>query len=360
MPDELPKDLLFCAPLIAAMPDPALLVGADRRIVMVNAAARELFNAPLVGASALLYLRQPEVAEALEQALAGMAMGNPPPQPLEARMIQTGASQDVVLRVRIAPLTDGLGHRAMLITLRDISQIEGASQQRRDFVANVSHEMRSPLTVLSGFIETLKGPARNDPEARTRFLDIMEAEANRMTRLVSDLLSLSRVEADERVRPRDPLSASKVLHDTLAALRPQIADAGLEVSLADLPDAPLIPGDRDQLQQVFHNLIENAIKYGGAGGRIEITVSHEEAPPGIGGPALRIAVRDFGEGIDAIHLPRLTERFYRADAHRARAKGGTGLGLAIVKHIVNRHRGRLSIRSTLGEGSCFSVLLPLQ
>lgn len=354
-----PDDLRRCAPLLDALGDPTLLVGAGRRVLLANPAARELFGAPMLGESVLSYIRQPEPAAALEQGFAALASGRMPATPIEARMIQSDASRENMLRVSVTPLPPQSGFSALLVTLHDISHIEAAEQQRRDFVANVSHELRSPLTVLSGFIETLKGPARDDPDATANFLEIMEREAQRMTRLVSDLLSLSRVESEERVRPRAQVSLSEVLRATLAALRPQIEEAGIAVDFCDLPDAPMIAGDRDQLVQVFHNLVENAVKYGGSGGRVDIALERLERAPGLNGPVLRVEVRDHGDGIDPIHLPRLTERFYRVDGHRSRAMGGTGLGLAIVKHIVNRHRGRFTIRSTRGEGSTFTVTLPL-
>jgi len=352
-------DLTHCGSLLDALPDPALLVGPDRRILLANPAARELFSAPLVGSSALSYIRQPEPAAALEKGLAALSEPPTASAPAEARMIQTTPTRETVLRVTVAPVVATGGLAAVLVTLRDISQVEHAEEQRRDFVANVSHEMRSPLTVLAGFIETLKGPAKGDPVATASFLDIMEREAQRMSRLVSDLLSLSRVEAEERVRPRAQVSLSEVVRATLAALRPQIEEAGITVDFRDLPDAPAIPGDRDQLVQVFHNLVENAMKYGASGGRIEIEIERQEQSPGFPGPVMKVRIRDFGDGIDALHLPRLTERFYRVDGHRSRTMGGTGLGLAIVKHIINRHRGRLSIRSTRGEGSTFAVVLPV-
>lgn len=356
---SLPLEFRHCSALLDAMPDPAMLVAADRRILLANPAARELFAAPLIGTSVTSYLRQPEAAAAVDKALAALDAEQIATTPFEARMLQTTPTRETVLRMLVTPLAQELGLRSVFVTLRDISHVEEAEQQRRDFVANVSHEMRSPLTVLTGFIETLKGPARNDPVASAQFLDIMEREAQRMARLVSDLLSLSRVESEEKVRPRSTVSMSEVLRATLAALRPQIEDAGLSVEFTDLPEAPQIPGDRDQLVQVFHNLIENALKYGAAGGRIDVTLERVETLPGLPVPALKVSVRDHGDGIDPIHLPRLTERFYRIDGHRSRAMGGTGLGLAIVKHIVNRHRGRLSIRSTRGEGSTFSVALPI-
>ncbi len=209
-----------------------------------------------------------------------------------------------------------------------------------------------------GFIETLLGAARQDPGAQERFLRIMEQEAARMNRLVRDLLSLSRVESEERVRPTKVVDVRDLLVSVVSALR-RIADAQNVRLTLKLPDAPLrLPGDRDQLFQVFANLVENAIKYGGTDREVVIAASDSERDPVLRAPAIRIAIKDQGAGIDAIHIPRLTERFYRIDTHRSRELGGTGLGLAIVKHIVNRHRGRLRIESVQGHGSTFSVILP--
>jgi two-component system phosphate regulon sensor histidine kinase PhoR len=211
-----------------------------------------------------------------------------------------------------------------------------------------------------GFIETMRGPARDDAAARDRFLAIMEGEAGRMNRLVGDLLSLSRVEDDERVRPRDDVDLIGVLASVLRTLRQLADEAGVAVEQRFAEEPLMLVGDQDQLMQVFTNIIENAIKYGASGKRIVIEVERIERDPAMRGPSARVHVRDFGPGIDDIHLPRLTERFYRADSHRSRALGGTGLGLAIVKHIVNRHRGRLQVESTLGEGSTFTVILPVR
>jgi two-component system, OmpR family, phosphate regulon sensor histidine kinase PhoR len=347
------------ASILEALPDPVLIVSPERRIEQANAAARDLFGPGIEGAQVFSCIRQPEATAALEQGFRALADAAAPSGPFEATKLMTTASTERTWQMQVSalrPEADAGGR--LVVALRDISHLEEAEQQRRDFVANVSHEMRSPLTVLVGFIETLRGPARDDPAARARFLDIMEREAQRMTRLVADLLSLSKVESDEKIRPRAPVSIAEVLRATLAALRPQIDAAGVAVTLDDAAAPEAIPGDRDQLVQVFHNLVENALKYGAGGARIEIAVTRIDQVPGLVGPALRIAVTDHGEGIDPIHIPRLTERFYRVDGHRSRQMGGTGLGLAIVKHIVNRHRGRLSIRSGRGQGSTFTVLLP--
>jgi two-component system, OmpR family, phosphate regulon sensor histidine kinase PhoR len=228
---------------------------------------------------------------------------------------------------------------------------------RVDFVANASHELRTPLATLSGFIETLKGPAAEDEPARARFLDIMEREAARMSRLIDDLLSLSRIELDKHVRPVMQLQLEGIIAEVgkTLAMRLEADDRHLIID-ERLPLPPVI-GDRDQILQVLHNLVSNALKYGHTG--TPITVRAAAEPESAGTPAVvRISVTDEGEGILPEHLPRLTERFYRVDSVRSRKMGGTGLGLAIVKHIVERHRGRMEISSQPGIGSCVSVTLP--
>lgn len=340
--------------LLEAFPEPALLVGGEKRILAANPAATEMLGRGIVGNSVFAVLRQPEAMEAL-----GRVLSNSATPEAEARMEHASASGETTYRLVVRRLSEKSGLNGALVTFIDISHIEEAEQMRRDFVANVSHELRSPLTVLSGFIETLRGAARNDAEARERFLVIMDQEAQRMNRLVDDLLSLSRVEVNERVRPRKEIELGSVLRATFAALRPQFEDNGISLQYDDGARAYTIAGDSDQLTQVFHNLVENAIKYGGSGGQIWVTMRQHDRMPGFSTPVISVEVRDQGEGIDPVHIPRLTERFYRVDTHRSREMGGTGLGLAIVKHIVNRHRGRLVIRSAPGEGSVFTVLLPI-
>ena len=333
--------------LISAFPEPVLLAGGDGVVMAANPAAVELMGTRITGAQLRAHLRQPQVMSMLDRVLSGADAES-------AKYVTNNASRETVWQVT-ARRMDG---RRIVVSLRDISDIETAEAQRRDFVANVSHELRSPLTVLAGFIETLQGPAGADAGARGEFLAIMAQQAERMTGLVADLLSLSRVEAVEKIRPRTPVAIDMVLKATLAALRPQIEQAALRVDLS-LPDhLPEVPGDYDQLVQVYHNLIENALHYGASGGRIEVTARIHDSQPGMDGAVLSVCVRDFGEGIDPIYIPRLTERFYRVDPARSRDSGGTGLGLAIVKHILGRHRGRLSIRSARGQGSTFETLLP--
>ena len=360
----MPEDSLLPIPTVAldamralidALPEPVLLVARSGVIQAANPAAAELFGPHIQGARVRAHLRQPEVAAMLEAAFAGI---DTPGRLHRASMVVTEPAAETTWQVTACALPPGAGFAGLVVSLHDTSHREAAEAQRRDFVANVSHELRSPLTVLTGFIETLQGPAAQDETARAEFLAIMAHEAERMTGLVQDLLSLSRVEASERIRPRDPVAIDAVLRATIAALRPQIDAAGLALDLSLPDDMPRIAGDHDQLVQVFHNLLENAVKYGGSGGRITLSAEMLRAVPGLDGPVLRICVTDYGDGVDPIYIPRLTERFYRVDRARSRDQGGTGLGLAIVKHILNRHRGRLVIRSRPGAGSTFEVLLP--
>jgi two-component system phosphate regulon sensor histidine kinase PhoR len=252
----------------------------------------------------------------------------------------------------------GLGERHVLVTFVDITAVEEAGQIRRDFVANVSHELRTPLTAFLGFVETLRGPARDDPAARDRFLAILAREASRMAQLVGDLLSLSRVEADERRRPTERVDLRALAGSVAATLEPLASQSGTEIQLR-LPVGPVMaPADPRQIRQVLTNLIDNAIKYGARGGPIEVALSEPAEQPELRRFGIRLSVTDHGPGIATHHIPRLTERFYRVDAHRSREVGGTGLGLAIVKHIVNRHRGRLRIETEVGKGSRFLVVLP--
>ncbi|WP_134679377.1 sensor histidine kinase [Paracoccus ravus] len=336
--------------LLTAVPVPMVVVDDEARLMGGNAAMEALLGPVEAGRPFVHLLRHPEINAALDSVLAGGG---------QARLNASMASRNgkVSCDVLVTPLVFA-GARAAGITLEDRSRDEETGQMRRDFVANVSHELRTPLTALMGFIETLRGPARNDPAAQDRFLGIMEREAGRMNRLIGELLSLSRVEQDERRRPVESIDLASLLRAVVTTLTPAAAAAGVRLEAAGITGQVMAPGDADQLMQVFHNLIENAMKYGGSGGVVRVGLERLEHEPVLRGPAWQISVEDEGEGIEHIHLPRLTERFYRVDTHRSREKGGTGLGLAIVKHIVNRHRGRLKIESERGKGSRFLVLLP--
>ncbi|GGH18004.1 histidine kinase [Cribrihabitans marinus] len=339
--------------ILAATPLPAILVGSDERIAGANAEAQALLGAALTGRHFAAILRQPPLVEAIERCIAERS-------PQTARHLSRDGAHDTTYEVHCRPLP-GLGAGqgdAVFVSFVDLTQMEQAGQMRRDFVANVSHELRTPLTALMGFIETLRGAARDDAKARDRFLGIMEAEANRMNRLVGDLLSLNRVESEERVRPAKRLDLGTLLSSALATLRPLADEAGVELNLTVGQDPVEVPGEPDQLRQVVVNLVENAIKYGGAGGSVDVALTVLDHDAAMRGPAARIEVTDHGPGIDPVHLPRLTERFYRVDSHRSREMGGTGLGLAIVKHILNRHRGRLRVDSAPSKGATFTVILP--
>lgn len=332
--------------LLGGLPLPVIVIAADERIVQANAPALALFGAAIVDRHHALSFRQPDVLRVISQAL---QRG----EPGRVRLSLAGPAQDTIYEVSVSPVPGGV-----LCAFEDRSAWEQMDQMRRDFVANVSHELRTPLTALLGFIETLRGPARNDAPARERFLTIMASEAERMNRLVRDLLHLSRVEAEERVLPGDEVDIAGLLRASVASLRPVAEAARVKIRVEGADQPLMIKADADQMTQVLTNLVENAVKYGSpAGAEVRVSLTLEQGPRG---RQLRMAVSDQGEGIDPFHIPRLTERFYRVDGHRSREKGGTGLGLAIVKHIVNRHRGRLLIESTKGKGSRFSVLLPYE
>ncbi|UYV39190.1 ATP-binding protein [Rhodobacteraceae bacterium D3-12] len=338
--------------LLDALVLPSILVARDERIVAVNEPGRALLGEAIIGRHHMTALRQPELLEAI-QSCADTA------KTCNARyLVRAEGGRDAIYLANCAWL-DLSDLQGVLVSFEDRSHLEHADQMRRDFVANVSHELRTPLTSLLGFIETLRGPARDDASVRMRFLDIMQSEAARMERLVSDLLSLSRVESEQRVRPTEDVDLAALSRSVLHSLAPVAKEGGVQF-VADVPDGEVIlPGDEDQLRQVLSNLLENAVKYGGAGGNVTLSLRTVDYDPSLRAPAVLLEVADEGAGMDPIHIPRLTERFYRVDSHRSREVGGTGLGLAIVKHIVTRHRGRLRIDSALGEGSRFSVLLPL-
>lgn len=336
--------------VLQAVPLPALTVDGTERISSANAEALTLLGQGIIGRNYVTMLRQPALVETVEAVLRDS-------QPRTSRYLSHDGVQETTFQVTARVMS---AHRVALLCFIDMTHLKQAGQMRRDFVANVSHELRTPLTALMGFIETMRGPARNDPQARDRFLDIMEGEAQRMNRLVGDLLSLSRVEDDERVRPRDEVDLLDVLDSVLRTLKPLADEAGVVLDRIAAEASIKVTGDQDQLMQVFTNLVENAIKYGGSGGKVSLRVEFMTRDPALRASGVRVKVIDYGPGIEDVHLPRLTERFYRADSHRSRALGGTGLGLAIVKHIINRHRGRLRVESEVGRGTTFTVILPLR
>jgi two-component system phosphate regulon sensor histidine kinase PhoR len=343
--------------VLGALPDPLILLDERRRILRANAAASELLGMRLVERDLAVAIRHPAVLAAADAVLRGEA----------SRIVEFDVTTPVErhLSARLAAMRPHTAEgAAAVLTLHDLTAAKRSEKLRADFVANASHELRTPLASLTGFIETLRGPAREDGAARGRFLAIMAEQAQRMARLVDDLLSLSRIEMNEHRPPTERVRIDQVLR-TVADLLEQRAQARDMRVVLDLPDGlPDVLGDPDELAQVFQNLLDNAIKYSRPGTAIEVTARPSSrflpgARPGEKPAALAVAVRDHGDGIAREHLPRLTERFYRVDAARSRELGGTGLGLAIVKHIVNHHRAVLDIDSELGEGSTFTVHLPL-
>jgi two-component system phosphate regulon sensor histidine kinase PhoR len=335
------------ADVIAALPMPVLVIGPEDRVRAVNPALEGIFGPDLVGKHYISALRQPSVVAAITMLRGGGDAST-------VRFSSRDGASDTIYRVTISAAGQDI-----VLSFDDQTASEDAGKMRRDFVANVSHELRTPLTALMGFIETLRGAARNDPKARDRFLEIMTNEAARMTRLVDDLLSLSRVEEDERVRPRENIDVPGLMASVIKGLEPQASAAAVSVTLYSEETEQMVPGDAGQLVQVFTNLVENAIKYGSSGEKVDVTIHAPAIDLRLRGEAVKISVQDHGDGIPNHHIARLTERFYRVDSHRSREVGGTGLGLAIVKHIVNRHRGRLLIESEVGEGTIFSVYLPI-
>lgn len=335
--------------MVDALPDPVIAVDRDDLVIHANQAAHDIFPALRHGRPIALATRSPEFADALAQAL-------------EDRMPRTvGLLERVPVERRldaaISPVA-GAGPElpAVLVVLHDISERDRLAQMRADFIAHASHELRTPLTALRGFIETLQGPAKNDAAGRERFLAIMAAEAMRMTRILDDLLSLARVEMRAHIAPTDHVDIAEVVSEVVKTLEPLAVAAKITVSIEKPPGGRLVRADRDEIMQVFINLVQNAIKYGRSGGVVQIRLTDVGRPDR---SAVAVAVVDNGPGIAEQHIPRLTERFYRVDDKSSREKGGTGLGLAIVKHILNRHQGVLKIESELGHGSKFTVELPL-
>jgi two-component system phosphate regulon sensor histidine kinase PhoR len=325
---------------IEALVDPALIV-AGETVLAANQAARQLLGERVIGRDLGMTVRHPALLDALATAREGMGVD---------REIGGIGPANTAWRLRVEP--DGEGRA--LILFDDVTQARATERMRVDFVANASHELRTPLATLAGFIETLQGPAAEDEPARQRFLGIMATEADRMSRLIDDLLSLSRIELDKYVRPADRLDLAGMIADVGRTLQVRLDADQRTLVIDEAADLPDVIADRDQVLQLLHNLISNALKYGHSG--TPITVS---ARPDPDGAHVRISVADVGEGIASEHLPRLTERFYRVDSQRSRTMGGTGLGLAIVKHIVERHRGRLEIESRQGQGTKVSFTLPV-
>lgn len=348
--------------ILDSLPDPIILIDRDRNVVRANLAAQTVLECKAPGEQITNSIRHPAVLDAIDRVLGGqdryvVEVSFPVPIARTLELHVTSVPPDSTDETET--------QRAVaVLVFHDMTAAVRAEKMRVDFVTNASHELRSPLTAILGFIETMIGPASDDTEARIRFLDIMRREAERMRRLIDDLLSLSRVEADEHVRPTTSVDIAGVLRSALDVLESRAKAQNMAIELDIRGDLPKIIGDPDQLIQVFRNLIENAIIHGNEGTSVQIDIAPETRLPDSSLGGVVVHVRDHGKGVPNEMIPRLTERFFRGDRARSGGNGvnprSTGLGLAIVKHIVNRHRGRMRIESELGVGSVFSIYLPAQ
>jgi two-component system phosphate regulon sensor histidine kinase PhoR len=351
---DLEDTMALNAAVLAGLPDPIILVDRHRRVLRLNPAAEALLGHDLSGRELALGIRNPNLLAAVDAVLEGGE------QEAVEFTIPGKVERALAARVLRLPASDQ-SRASVMIALYDLTGVKQSERMRADFVANVSHELRTPLTSLIGFIETLRGPAREDAEARERFLKIMEEQSHRMSRLVDDLLSLSRIELQEHTAPSSQSDIGQILRSVASTLELEAARRGMRIEIAAEGLPPVI-GERDELTQVFQNLLDNAVKYGEDNTVIRVS-ARRLAKDGagerrLGRAGLKVSVANEGEGIEREHIPRLTERFYRVDSRRSRRLGGTGLGLAIVKHIVNRHRGVLEIESRPNEGATFSIYLP--
>ncbi len=330
---------------LAALDMPVLIIDREASVVEQNPAAEKAFGAFPLNAHISAKLRSPGVLDMVRETIATNA-------PNQIEHSERLPSERVYV-VRIAPIdlpeTEVEPGTFFVLSFRDISELRHIDRMRSDFVANASHELRTPLASLRGFIETIQGPAKADPKAQQRFLGIMFDQTTRMSRLVDDLLSLSRLELKSHIAPDQKVDLVPLLGHVRDALLPLASDLDVTINLHLPPGKVEVLGDRDELVQVFENLIENACKYGQEGKMVEVSLLNEP------GQAVEVVVSDRGPGIPAEHVPRLTERFYRVNVEDSRSKKGTGLGLAIVKHILTRHRARLIVKSEVGKGTDFTV-----
>ncbi len=338
--------------IINALPDPVILIDGDRRIAGSNTATRGLLGTVYKGEDLSLTLRHPDILHAVDAVLEGAATQSDEVSFSHPVMRTFELSVSTIPDSKTTP-----GEAQVLLVLHDITSARAAESVRSEFIANVSHELRSPLVSLIGFLETLQTSAKDDPDAQDRFLAIMANEASRMRALIDDLLSLSKIEANEHNRPQGQVDLEHVLRTVCDTLGQKAQSKAMTIDVVCNGSIPVIPGDQQELIQVFTNLVENAIKYGTDNSAVTVSIEAINRIPDIGDKGVRVSVRNFGETIAPEHLPRLTERFYRIDKGRSRSVGGTGLGLAIVKHMVNHHRGRLVIESSPENGTLFSVFL---
>ena len=325
--------------LVAALPDPVLILDAAGFVIKANEHAEDMLQSALTGMHISQAIRAPAVLDAIARRQTTQV-------DYEVRGAQPRHFEVYIAPLRLLRGEDGV----LLLVLKDLTREQQIERMRSDFVANASHELRTPLASLSGFIETLQGAARSDEKARDKFLNLMRGQAERMKRLIDDLLSLSRIEMNAHLRPSAQVDLAQVARHVCDSMADMAAREKIRISV-DLPDPLMVIGEWDELVQVVVNLVENAIKYSDAGKTVEIEGERTV-------DKVSLTVVDHGRGIAEEHIPRLTERFYRINVQESRSRGGTGLGLAIVKHILMRHRGRLVVSSQPGVGSRFTINLP--
>lgn len=332
-----------------------ILIDHQRRVIDSNKAAVDVLGTVRKGEDLSLTIHHPELLEIIDVVLGGESIVS-----TETTLPHPVMRTFEITATRLTPQTAGVVEREepVLLVLHDITVIRASEVARSDFIANVSHELRSPLVSLMGFIETIQTSAKDDPAMQDRFMTIMEGEAARMKALIDDLLSLSKIEANEHIRPDGEVDLPQVLASVAQPLAQKAEHKSMSIEITHDPGIKLVPGDEQELVQIFTNLIDNGVKYGRENTSVIVACSRVPQIPDIGTPGICVTVTNHGDPIAAEHLPRLTQRFYRIDKGRSRSVGGTGLGLAIVKHLVNHHRGRLTIQSDETAGTTFSVYLP--
>lgn len=337
------------------LPDPFLILDEEKQIIMANKAATEVFGKDILTHHVADYLKDAEALNAIRKALEtgesdAIEFATPAPK-----------SKSFLLTIHVIDNEDDESLdpiRTLFLGIYDTTSVREAERMRVDFVANVSHELRTPLASILGFVETLLGPAKEDPVAAERFLNIMQNEANRMTRLIEDLLSLSHIERDVHIPPEEKVSLINTIESVLETFNIRLDKKEITTEFFTQPDLDVIIADRDQLTQVFQNLIDNAIKYGSEKSTLTVNLQRVIKEDDQNKYA-QIDITNEGAGIAPEHIERLTERFYRIDTARSRSLGGTGLGLAIVKHIIQRHEGNVRFSSELGKSTTATIQLPI-
>jgi len=343
--------------LVDTLPDILIMVNDEKKVVRTNRAARAIFGQNLAGKYLKDVIASPYLLDGLNSVIHDLKG-----REIEFR-IEEPVIRDFLAIIERFPVPTA-GGISTVITMNDITELKSVEQMRADFVANASHELRTPLASIKGFVETLLGPAKDDTQAREEFLKIMLEQADRMQQLIGDLLSLSKIEMNAHTVPTGSVDLAQLVRKEADNLKRNAADKNMRVVLNIHDNLPQVKGEGNELGQVIHNLVSNAIKYGYADSDVTVTLkATTDLPQDLNMRNLtrvvQCSVRDQGDGIPKQHLPRLMERFYRVDSARTRQIGGTGLGLAIVKGIINRHRGAITIDSVVGEGSVFTVYLPI-